>query len=201
VRLRLASTMFAAALLGACQLPGAPPPEATFDFGLPYAAPVQDGSIRGTILVPEVASPEWLDSPAIVYRLAYDDAARTRIYSRSRWAAPPPSLVTQRLRAAVALASGGLLVQPQDAVRADWVLRVDLEEFSQVFEVPDKSRAYVRMRATLIRATERGVVAQRTFGTERTAASADAVGGAKALASGADELVDAIVAWVAVQTR
>jgi cholesterol transport system auxiliary component len=78
---------------------------------------------------------------------------------------------------------------------------VDLEEFSQVFEVPDKSRAYVRMRATLIRATERGVVAQRTFGTERTAASADAVGGAKALASGADELVDAIVAWVAVQTR
>jgi cholesterol transport system auxiliary component len=193
--------MFAATLLGACQLPGAPPPEATFDFGLPYAAPVQAGSIRGTILVPEVASPEWLDSPAIVYRLAYDDAARTRIYSRSRWAAPPPSLVTQRLRAAVALASGGLLVQPQDAVRADWVLRVDLEEFSQVFEVPDKSRAYVRMRATLIRATERGVVAQRTFGTERTAASADAVGGAKALASGADELVDAIVAWVAVQTR
>jgi cholesterol transport system auxiliary component len=57
------------------------------------------------------------------------------------------------------------------------------------------------MRATLIRATERGVAAQRTFGTERAAASADAAGGAKALASGADELVDAIVAWVAVQTR
>ena len=198
---RLASTVFATALLAACQLPGGPPPEATFDFGLPSVAAAQAGSIRGTVLVPEIASPEWLDSPAIVYRLAYDDAARTRIYSRSRWAAPPPSLVTQRLRAAVALASGGLLVQPQDAVRADWVLRVDLEEFSQVFEAPDKSRAYVRMRATLIRATERGVAAQRAFGTERAAASADAAGGARALASGADELVDAIVAWVAVQTR
>jgi cholesterol transport system auxiliary component len=198
---RLASTVFATALLAACQLPGAPPPEATFDFGLPSVAAPQAGSIHGTVLVPEIASPEWLDSPAIVYRLAYDDGARTRIYSRSRWAAPPPSLVTQRLRAAVALASGGLLVQPQDAVRADWVLRVDLEEFTQVFEAPDKSRAYVRMRATLIRATERGVAAQRTFGTERAAASADAAGGARALASGADELVDAIVAWVAVQTR
>jgi cholesterol transport system auxiliary component len=57
------------------------------------------------------------------------------------------------------------------------------------------------MRATLIRATDRTVVAQRTFSTERPAPSPDAAGGAKALAEGVNEVVDAIVAWVAEQTR
>lgn len=202
MNVHLVLCLLAAALLSACTLPGEHRPrEATFDFGLPPAAAVKFDAIRGSVLVPDVASPEWLDSPAIVYRLAYDDVAHTRIYARSRWAAPPAALVTQRLRAAAATASGGQLVLPQDAARADWVLRVEVEEFSQVFSVPDQSRAYVRMRATLIRATERTIVGQRTFSTERMASSADAAGGAKALAEGANEVVDAIVAWVAVQTR
>jgi cholesterol transport system auxiliary component len=193
--------LLAAAILGACRLPGEPRfREATFDFGLP-PPPVVTEVIRGSVLVPDVASPEWLDSPGIVYRLSYDEAARTRIYSRSRWAAPPAALVTQRLRAAVATATGGQLVMPQDAARADWVLRVDLEAFSQVFGAPDQSRAHVRMRATLIRATDRTVVAQRTFSTDRPAPSPDAAGGAKALAEGVNEVVDAIVAWAAEQTR
>jgi cholesterol transport system auxiliary component len=189
------------AFLGACTLPGAPVPQkATYDFGLQPAAAGRSGSIRGSVLVPEVASPEWLDSNAIVYRLAYDDDARTRIYARSRWAAPPASLVTERLRAAVT-ASGGQIVPAQNAAHADWVLRVDLEEFSQVFASPDESHAYVRMRATLVRATERKVVAQRTFGSQRAAPSADAVGGTKALAKAAEEVVEGIVAWVGEQTR
>lgn len=199
---RLVLFLVATAMLSACKLPGEHRSrEATFDFGLPPAALEKSDPIRGSVLVPDVASPEWLDSPGIIYRLAYDDVARTRIYSRSRWAAPPAALVTQRLRAAGATATGGHLVLPQDAARADWVLRVDLEEFSQVFSVPDQSRAYVRMRATLIRATERTIVGQRTFSTERIAPSADAVGGTKALADGANEVVEAIVVWAAEQAK
>jgi cholesterol transport system auxiliary component len=202
VNVHLVRCLLAAALLSACTLPGEHRPrEATFDFGLPPAAAVKFDAIRGSVLVPDVASPEWLDSPAIVYRLAYDDVAHTRIYARSRWAAPPAALVTQRLRAAVATATGGQLVMPQDAARADWVLRVDLEAFSQVFGAPDQSRAHVRMRATLIRATDRTVVAQRTFSTDRPAPTPDATGGARALAEGVNEVVDAIVAWAAEQTR
>ena len=199
---RLHHMVLASVVLAACAAPGAQrEKEATSDFGLPAAAVAKPVSISGSVLVSEVAAPEWLDSPGLVYRLVYDDDARTRIYARSRWTAPPASLVTQRLRAAVAAATGGRLVLPEDAASADWVLRVELEAFSQVFETPDRSRALVRMRATLVRTAARQVVAQRTFGSELAATSANAPGGARALARGADEVVDAIVVWVAQQTK
>jgi len=199
---RLPSLIFAAALLAACATPGVQRErEATYDFGLPTADAAQLASIRGSVLVPDVTAPGWLDSPGISYRLAYDNEARTRIYALSRWVAPPASLVTQELRTAVSAATRDRLVLPQDGVGADWVLRVELEAFSQVFDTPDRSRALVRMRATLIRASERQVVAQRTFASELPIATADAPSGAKALAQGAENVVNAIVAWTASEAR
>ena len=200
--LRIHFLIVAAILLAACTTPGTQRErEATYDFGLPSTETAKAGSIAGSVLVPDVTSPEWLDSPGILYRLAYDNEARTRIYTLSRWVAPPASLVTQELRSAVSLATKERLVLPQDGVGADWVLRVELEAFSQVFDTPDRSRALVRMRATLIRASERRVVAQRTFASESPVATADAAGGAKALAQGAQGVVDAIVAWAAQEAR
>ena len=199
---RLAGLALFATLLTACvSIGGQRARESTFDFGLAAPPVVKPDSIRGSVLVPEVVAPEWLDSAGISYRLAYDDGARARIYTSSRWAAPPALLVTQRLRAAVAIATGGRLVLPQDAAQADWVLRVELESFSQVFDAPERSRALVAMRATLIGASARRVVAQKTFSAEGIAESADAAGGAKALTRAANEVVDAIVAWAAEQTR
>lgn len=198
----LVGLALAGMLLSACApLGGQRAREVTFDFGLPAPAAVTSDSIRGSVLVPEVVAPEWLDSAAMSYRLAYDDAARPRIYASNRWVAPPALLVTQRLRAAVAIATGGRLVLPQDAAQSDWVLRVELESFSQVFDAPERSRVLVGMRATLIRAGTRQVVAQKTFSAEGGAASADAAGGAKALARAATEMVDSIVVWAAEQTR
>jgi len=200
--LRIHFLIVAAILLAACTTPGTQRErEATYDFGLHAARDAKAGSIAGSVLVPDVTSPEWLDSPGILYRLAYDNEARTRIYTLSRWGAPPASLVTQELRSAVSMATKERLVLPQDGVGADWVLRVELEAFSQVFDTPDRSRALVRMRATLIRASERRVVAQRTFASESPVATADAAGGAKALAQGAQGVVDAIVAWAAQEAR
>lgn len=198
---RRLSMLLTAVALAACAVPGQHRErEATYDFGLPAAGAVKPGSIRGSVLVPAVAAPEWLESPGLVYRLAYENEARPRSYAHSRWAAPPASLVTQRLRAAVETATGGRLVLPQDGASADWVLRVELESFSQVFDTPGHSRALVRTRATLIRGSARQVVAQRTFASELPAASADAQGGAKALAQATNDVVDAIVAWVGQQT-
>jgi cholesterol transport system auxiliary component len=197
-----AGVAFVAALLTACaSVGGQRAREATFDFGLPAPAAVTPVSIRGSVLVPEVLAPEWLDSAGINYRLAYDDDARARIYAAHRWAASPALLITQRLRAAVADATGGRLLLPQDSAQADWILRVELESFSQVFDAPERSRALATMRATLIRASARQVVAQRTFIAEGIAPSADAAGGAKALGRAANEAVEAIVVWTAERAR
>jgi ABC-type uncharacterized transport system auxiliary subunit len=87
------------------------------------------------------------------------------------------------------------VVVPGDNARYDAALRVDLVEFAQVFDTPDASRARVQVRATLIR--DQKLAAQRTFTAERKAGTADAAGGAAALAAAAEESIDAVVRWTA----
>src|SRR6266540_5728439 len=137
------SARFVAFALGlacaGCSFAPAPVPAvANYDFG-----PVPDGhpaqGPRRALLVHDVGAPAWLDSPLIHYRLAYQDAARPQVYAESRWVMSPASLFTNRLRGQLA-ASGGI-VQPGDGARAGYALRVELDEFTQVFDAPGKSRA------------------------------------------------------------
>lgn len=198
---RLLIVVASLTLAAACAVPGRTnSPNARYDFGLPGPGSAKSAVIRGSVLVPEVDAPEWLDASGIVYRLAYADDARTRTYAQSRWVAPPAALVTQRLRSGIERATQGRLVLPDSGAKADWALQVQLDEFSQVFEGPEASRALARMRATLVKLADRQVVAQKTFGAESVAATADAPGGAKALAQAADEVVASIVEWTADQT-
>ena len=134
---------------------------------------------------------------AIVYRLNYQDAARQLTYANSRWAAPAAALLSQRLRAQLAAASDGGIVNIADSARADYALRVELEEFSQVFDTAEASRAVVIARASLVNVARRTMQAQKTFTFEKPAASANAEGGVRALADASSELIDAIVAWTA----
>jgi cholesterol transport system auxiliary component len=53
------------------------------------------------------------------------------------------------------------------------------------------------VRATLVSQARRTLIAQRTFTIERTAASADAIGGVHALVAASDALTEALVAWTA----
>jgi len=147
--------------------------------------------------VQPVAAPGWLESNAIVYRLNYQDAARQLNYANSRWAAPVASLVAQRLRAQLAAASDSGIVNIADSARADYALRVELEEFSQVFDTADASRAVIVARASLVNVAKRSLQAQKTFTIDRPAAGANAESGVRALSAGSAELVDAIVAWTA----
>lgn len=169
----------------------------TYDFGPQQADTGGAKTLRASVLLQSIAAPVWLDTPAIVYRLAYQDAARQQSYANSRWATAPASLLAQRLRSRLAAASEGGVVSGSDGARADYALRVELEEFSQVFDAADRSRGVVVARASLVNTAKRSLIAQRGFSVERAAGSADADGGVRALTAASSELIDAIIAWTA----
>ena len=188
-------TLLAAALLlGGCSvLPTPTTPDAQYDFGPPVAA-APAVKVNGTVLVHEPLAPAWMDGPALHYRLLQTAPAQPRAYANSRWVMPPAALLTARLKSRLAEASPGVY-GPTDSLRADQVLRLELDEFAQVFDSPQSSRAVVRVRALL--AAGRAAPLQKTFTVERPAATPDAPGGARALIAAADESVNQILAWVA----
>ena len=150
----------------------------------------------GTVGMPEGSS-------ALLYRLAYANAQQLRPYTQARWSQPPAALLQQALRdrlgerRAVLSGDDGMALQlPQGRLPA--VLRVELEEFSQVFSARDASSALVRARAVLADATAAGetLLAQRVFIAQRPAATPDAAGGAKALAEAAAQVAGEVADWV-----
>jgi cholesterol transport system auxiliary component len=192
--MRLAFFVFLLALAGCNVLPQPRPPQALYDFGAPAAW--NSPAIAGSIAVGRVSAPEWLESPTLQYRLTYQEPLRHQGYAGSRWVAAPSLLLTERLRQAAAQASSRGAVRDGEGVRTDYLLRVELEEFSQVFDSPQSSRGVVRARASLVR-DGRVLAAQQGFVVERPAATADAAGGAKALAAAADQLVIDMLGWMA----
>jgi cholesterol transport system auxiliary component len=190
--------LLGALALGACSLgPEKKDAPASYDLGPASAVAPVTPRIRSSVLVHAVAAPAWLESNAIVYRLNYQDAARQLNYANSRWAAPAATMLTQRLRAQLAAASDGGIVNIADGARAEYALRVELEEFSQVFDTAQTSRAVIVARASLVHVARRTLQAQKTFAIDKPAATANAEGGVGALAGASAELVDAIVAWTA----
>jgi ABC-type uncharacterized transport system auxiliary subunit len=172
-------------------------PEAYYDFGPLPAAEGSAVRMDKTLTVHDVQSPSWLDVPAMHYRLAQSAPAQPRSFANSRWVMSPAALFTQRLKSRLAEVSRGVYA-PSDSVRTDQVLRLELEEFVQVFD-GTAARGQMRVRASL--STGRGAPAQRTFSVERTAHTADADGGAKALIAASDETIRQMVEWVAASGR
>jgi cholesterol transport system auxiliary component len=169
---------------------------ATYDFGLPIAAKNNPARIGVDLLVPPVAAPPWLDTAGILYRLAYASAPRYQAYAESRWVATPAELLTLRLRTRIGAASeSGVLTEPTGAW-APYALQVTVEEFTQVFDSPQSSRALVRLRASLIDQEQRRLIAQRAFDVSLEA-DANAAGAAKALAQAADQALEELLSWLA----
>jgi cholesterol transport system auxiliary component len=142
-------------------------------------------------------------STAVLYRLAYTDARQLRPYTQARWSQPPAQLVQQRLldqlgqrRAVLTLESGA--AQARAGGKLPTVLRVDLEEFSQVFTSATESAGLVRLRATLSEPAQTGetLLGQRVFIVQRPASSADAAGGTRALAEATHQAVQELAEWV-----
>jgi cholesterol transport system auxiliary component len=183
-------------------------PVAVYDFGSQRLSAGVNSTgtpdrlrLQASLLVAEATAPAWLDSTAIQYRLAYDDLAQSHAYARHRWAAPPANLLTQRIRNLIASTSDGSVVSTADGARADRILRIELGEFTQVFDTPDQSRVVVRFRASLIDRATRSVIAQRSFSSEQPAPSPNAKGAVRSLTDSSDKLIAALIGWLAEEIK
>ena len=201
--------LFAALLAGCSALPEPPPRATVYDFG-PGAAQAQPAppDAPPLVLLDVGGAAAAEGSSALLYRLAYANAQQLLPYSQARWSQPPAQLLQQALRERlgrdriVLSASQAAALQP-DRQRLPAVLRVQLEEFSQVFSSAQDSAGVVRLRAVLADTglTGETLVAQRVFTAQRPAGSADAAGGARALAEASAQLADELAAWVQQQGR
>lgn len=197
VALRL-PVVLSALLLGGCALPERAPAPLRYDFGPPAAtAPAAAVASALPVLALHVQASPALDSPAMLYRLAYADAQQLRAYTQSRWAMTPAELLQQRLREGLARHQA---VAPAGEA-APRLLHVELEEFSQQFTAASDSHGLLRLRASLLQRTAAGeqLLAQRSFQLQQPAASADAAGGARALRAAADAVVADLVQWLQQQ--
>ncbi|PHV03882.1 ABC transporter [Janthinobacterium sp. BJB412] len=186
----------AAALAGCASKSPAP---ANYDFGpLPAAtasaAAASGAAAPAALVMADVSGPAALDSERMHYRLLYADAQQTRPYAYNHWSGTPLQLLTQRLKARVAQA-GVKVLAPSDAAAGAMLLRIEVEEFAQTFSSASQSQGSIRLRASAFRNHQ--LLDQRTFARSSPAASADAGGGARALAEASDALSADLLAWLA----
>ena len=201
--LRLALLLGTVLLASCSALPDKPVREVQYDFG---PGSVTDSAVTpggAALVLPEVEVGASLEGTALLYRLGYADPYQLHPYAFARWSAPPGQLLRQRLREHLARtrpvldsASGALLARRGGAIPP--VLRVELEEFSQLFDTLTDSKGVLRLRCTLLESTAAGerLVAQRSFTVQRPAPSADAAGGVRALTAATDAVAADIAAWL-----
>ncbi len=190
-----------AALAGCGVVPTAAPLAAVYDLGpgTVQALPSNRMAPLPTLALGEVLAPSALDTLPIIYRLGYSDAQQLRPYAQARWSMPPAQLLRQRVREtlgqrrAVLNLADGVLAPP-----GTLTLRLELEEFSQLFDAPASSTGVLRLRATLTHPAHGGdaLLAQRSFVLREPAASADAAGGVRALTAAVDSAVQQLDQWV-----
>jgi cholesterol transport system auxiliary component len=189
--------------LAGCALPSLPQRPAVYDFGPgPLTRPaVIDAPRLAPLVVSEVEANAALDGTAVLYRLAYADDQQLHPYAQARWSMTPAQLIRLRLREH--LGQRRALLNPEDGAQSGVpsqpaTLRVELEEFSQLFEAPDKSVGLLRLRATLTRASVTGpkLVAQHSVIMQRSAPSADAAGGVRAMTAATDAAVLELAQWL-----
>lgn len=181
-----------ALLLGGCA--STPPTTARYDFGPLPAASVTAGSHPiGTLMVADLSGPASLESEHMQYRLLYADARQTRPYAHNQWSATPFQLLGQRLRSSFAQ-SGVKVLATTDAITNPTVLRMEVNEFAQNFDSASSSYGVINVRASLFR--QHRLIDQRTFQRSVAAPTADAAGGAQALAAASDALAADLLVWL-----
>ncbi|KQT12488.1 ABC-type transport auxiliary lipoprotein family protein [Ramlibacter sp. Leaf400] len=208
--LRLALAAVSLALLAGCAaVVDRPVRPSLFDMGPlpPLSPPIDRPGPRLALVLPEIEASGALEGSAVLYRLGYADDHQLRAYAQSRWSAPPPQLVRQRLRQQLGRERPVLNLDESATLAREsgqplYLLRMELEEFAHVFDSPAASRGVIRLRATLFASTPAGerLLGQRSIAVQGVAPSQDASGGVRALTEATDAAAADISQWL-VQTR
>ena len=194
-------------LSGCSALPDKPIRPTLYDFG-PGSVTLEPATRQA--MLPALAlddistSGGALDNTALLYRLAYAEVQALRPYAHARWSTPPAQLVRQRLREQLSLrrpvfnARDGVAINRSGGAVLPLRLRLELEEFSQLFTAPDASVGVIRLRATLVDVTPAGekFIDQRSVVVQRPAPTADAPGGVRALTAATDAAIDELDQWL-----
>lgn len=194
--LRLLIAFAAAAVLAACASSDKKP-DTMFDLG--PAAPRADAHASAplpALVVTDATGSAALESERMFYRLSYADEMQARAYANSRWSTNPLEMVTQRLKSRLAQ-SGTKVLEPTDAAANVPILRVQVDDFTHAFATASQSTGVVVVRASVFRG--HALVDQQTFTRASPAPTADASGGARALAASVDAIADDIAGWLARQ--
>jgi len=168
-------------------------PTTQFDFGPAAPHQAQSQGASGPVVVTDVTGSSALDSERMFYRLSYADPLQARTYANSRWTASPLQLLTQRFKTRLAQ-SGARVLSETDAATGIPLLRIDVDDFVQDFGGVSQSTGVVAVRASVFQGHV--LVDQRSFRQAVAATSADAAGGARALAASTDAIAADIVAWL-----
>lgn len=201
------TAIFGVMILAGCSaLPEPPVRPALYDFGpgLQASGPAGAQAPLPPLALETVDNASLPDGVSVVYyRLAYADAQQLRPYQAARWSQPPQQLMRESLQARLGqrravIGTGGALATARVDGLPPAVLRVELEEFSQLFDSPGESKGVVRVRCTLLENTGGGerLVAQRSFNVQRPAPSADAPGGVRALTAATEAAAQDIASWL-----
>ena len=191
---QLIAAAASAVLLAGCAT-DKPASNVTFDFGpasMTQAAPAT--SPAGAVVVTDVTGSAALDNERMYYRLNYANPLQARTYSNSRWSATPLEMVTQRLKTRIAQ-SGTKVLTATDASSGVSIMRTEIDDFTHSFENQSQSHGVVALRVSIFQGNR--LVDQRTFSRKTPADSADAAGGARALAASTDAVAADIIAWIA----
>ena len=177
----------AALWLSACTaLIPAPPLQAEFDLD---ADPATTRALRSELRLTQidVSAPSWLASSAMQYRLGYTVAAARERYRDHRWVAPPAEMLQRMLARTLPIGD-----HPTTACR----LQIELDEFIQVFDTPQQSRAAVAVRVSLVDTRSERAMAAERFEMSDQPAGNDARGAVLAHRALATRLVNAIGSWL-----
>lgn len=175
----------------------------TQHFALASAAPVSHASDHATrageqiLQIARIAVPPWLAGNAMYYRLNYRHDNRLAAYGHSDWIAPPATQLEPLVQNAVSAGGGWkAVIGPGTPATADASLHLQLSDFSQAFSQANRSAGVIDATATLINDHEGRVAAQKHFHVKVAATSADAQGGAKALAKASRKLAARLQRWL-----
>lgn len=171
-----------------------PPGNTSFDFGAASVSASAGAAPIGALVVTDATGSPALDSERMFYRLNYADALQARSYANSRWSATPLQMVSQRIKSRIAQ-SGAKVLGVTDAASGVPILRLEVDEFAHNFDSVTQSHGQLVLRASLFQGHK--LLDQKTFNRKTEAASADAAGGARALAASTDAAAADVIAWLA----
>jgi len=185
------------ALLGVagCSLPGQPKQSVTY-FILSDSAPIAPAGATklATLLLRDMEAALFYQDTRLIHSRAPGTRAH---YQYAAWSEPPPRRLTWLLRQRLEAAGVFSTVAPLGAgVVGDYQLNTRLVDFYHDAATPP-GQALFLLEAELIKRAPARLVARRIFVAQAPLAGYDAEAAADALGRAADEVLDAVIAWLA----